>query len=46
MSGWGKDELERVGRATELEIASRRPDGSLRPYVTLKPLGIGSVEGG
>jgi len=35
VTGWGKDELERVGRETELEIASRRPDGSLRPYVTI-----------
>ena len=35
MSDWTTDELGRIGRADELEIASRRPDGSLRPYVTV-----------
>ena len=29
------DELERIGTAEELGIASRRPDGSLRPCVTI-----------
>jgi hypothetical protein len=32
---WPRDELERIGGATELQLASRRPDGSLRPYVTM-----------
>ncbi|HTS95197.1 MAG TPA: DUF2255 family protein [Streptosporangiaceae bacterium] len=32
---WTDDELRRVGAATELQIASRRRDGSLRPYVTI-----------
>jgi hypothetical protein len=32
---WTDDELHRVGAATELRIASRRDDGSLRPYVTI-----------
>jgi hypothetical protein len=32
---WTPDELLRVGRADELEIASRRPDGSLRAFVTI-----------
>jgi hypothetical protein len=32
---WGPDELERIGAAEELRLASRRPDGSLRPYVTM-----------
>ena len=32
---WTDDELRRIGGATELQIASRRPDGSLRPYVTI-----------
>ena len=32
---WPRDELERIGDATELQLASRRPDGSLRPYVTM-----------
>jgi hypothetical protein len=35
MSAWTPDELERIGRATELQIASRRADGSLRPFVTI-----------
>jgi hypothetical protein len=36
MSGtWTEQELRRAGEATELQIASRRPDGSLRPYVTI-----------
>ena len=32
---WTDDELRRVGAATELQIATRRDDGSLRPYVTI-----------
>jgi len=32
---WTDDELRRIGEATELQITSRRPDGSLRPYVTI-----------
>jgi hypothetical protein len=35
MSAWTQDELDRIGRATELQITTRRPDGSLRPYVTI-----------
>ena len=35
MSDWTIDELTRLGRADELGIASRRPDGSLRPFVTI-----------
>ncbi len=36
MSGtWTREELLRVGEATELQITSRRNDGSLRPYVTI-----------
>ena len=35
MSAWTPDELARVGRTSELELASRRLDGSLRPYVTV-----------
>ena len=34
-SAWTDDELRRIGAATELQITSRRPDGSLRPYVTV-----------
>ena len=32
---WTSDELDRLGRATELQLASRRPDGSLRPFATI-----------
>lgn len=35
MSDWTADELDAVGRATELRLAPRRTDGSLRPYVTI-----------
>ena len=35
MTGWTADELARIGRATELGIASRRADGSLRPFITI-----------
>ena len=35
MSGWSEQELERVGHATELQVSSRRTDGSLRPFVTI-----------
>ena len=31
-SGWTADELRHVAEATELQLASRRPDGSLRPF--------------
>ena len=29
------EELERIGEAQELQLASERPDGTLRPYVTM-----------
>jgi len=32
---WMADELEEIGSAEELRLASRRPDGSLRPFVTI-----------
>ena len=35
MTGWTNDELARIGKAEELELASARPDGTLRPYVTM-----------
>jgi hypothetical protein len=35
MATWTTEELDRVGRAEELHLASRRKDGSLRPYVTM-----------
>jgi hypothetical protein len=35
MSTWIDEELNRVGDAEELQLASRRRDGTLRPYVTM-----------
>ena len=35
MNTWNDDELSRIGNAEELQLASRRSDGSLRPYVTM-----------
>ncbi len=32
---WAADELDRIGRAEELRLASRREDGSLRPFTTM-----------
>jgi hypothetical protein len=32
---WTADELSRIGDAEELQLSSQRPDGSLRPYVTM-----------
>ncbi len=32
---WTAGELDRVGGAEELELASRRADGTLRPSVTM-----------
>jgi hypothetical protein len=34
-AGWTADQLDRIGDATEVQITSRRPDGTLRPYVTI-----------
>ena len=34
-AGWSADELRALGQADELQLASRRPDGTLRPYVTM-----------
>ncbi|MET4638907.1 DUF2255 family protein [Mycetocola sp. 2940] len=34
-TAWTSDELSRVGGAEELLIASRRKDGTLRPYVRI-----------
>ena len=32
---WTEQELRRIGDAEEVQLASRRPDGTLRPYVTM-----------
>jgi hypothetical protein len=35
MSTWTSDELDKFGAAEELQLASLRHDGTLRPYVTM-----------
>jgi hypothetical protein len=35
MTAWTADELQRIGQAEELRVATVRPDGTLRPYVTI-----------
>jgi hypothetical protein len=35
MTSWSSKELANIGDAEELAIASRRPDGTLRPFVTI-----------
>lgn len=35
MTSWTSEELATIGDAEELAIASRQPDGSLRPFVTI-----------
>ena len=40
-SGWTDDELARIGDATELELASRRPDGTLRSFTTMWVVRVG-----
>jgi hypothetical protein len=32
---WPQEDLARIGSATEIGLSSRRPDGTLRPYVTM-----------
>jgi hypothetical protein len=42
MTTWSQDELDRLGGAEEVQITSRRDDGSLRPYVTIWIARVGS----
>jgi hypothetical protein len=39
---WSAGELDLVDRAPELQIASRRPDGSIRPFVTVWMVRVGA----
>lgn len=41
-TAWPREELQRIGDADELQLASRRPDASLRPYVTMWMVRVGS----
>ena len=42
MTTWPSSELASIGGSEELELASRRADGSLRPYVTMWVVQVGS----
>jgi hypothetical protein len=41
MSGWQPGELDRLGNADEVAVASVRGDGTLRPFVTIWAVGAG-----
>ena len=43
MTAWDAADLRRIGGATELRISSRRPDGSLRPPVTIWHAAVGDA---
>ncbi|AZZ51865.1 DUF2255 family protein [Rathayibacter festucae] len=40
---WTQDELERIGRASELRIAGRRKDGTLRRLVIIWAVRVGDA---
>jgi len=42
MTTWTEEELGRIGDAEELQVASERPDGTLRPFVTIWVVRVGS----
>ena len=41
MSVWTDDELRQIGDATELQLASRRSNGTLRSYTTMWVVAVG-----
>ncbi len=41
MNAWTSDELNRIGKAEELQIASLRSDGTLRKWVTIWVVRVG-----
>lgn len=42
MTTWTSDELDRIGKAEELQIASRRQDGTLRKPTTIWVVRVGN----
>ena len=42
MIAWASDKLTRFGGAAQLQLASIRPDGTLRPYVSLWGVRLGA----
>jgi len=43
MNAWDESDLFRVGRAEELQLASRRPDGSLSVFTTIWVVRVGDA---
>lgn len=43
MTAWTADELARFGGSDEIEVSSRRPDWSLRPYVAIRVVRSGDL---
>ena len=43
MTSWTNDELDRIGRAEELQIASLQRDGTLRKWVTIWMVRVGDA---
>ncbi len=41
MAAWREDELDRIGDVQELQLASARKDGSLRPYTIMWVVRVG-----
>ena len=41
MSRWSEEELAAIGRADEIRVASRRPNGTLRGFVTIWSVRVG-----
>lgn len=41
MTAWTARDLDRIGKAEELRLSSRRPDGTLRPYVRMWVVRVG-----
>jgi hypothetical protein len=41
MTAWTEEEVGRIGEAQELQLASERPDATLRPYVTMWVVRVG-----
>lgn len=41
MTAWSLDELDRIGSSDELRIASRRADGSIRPFIRIWVVRVG-----
>ncbi|MFC8800775.1 DUF2255 family protein [Promicromonospora sp. NPDC057138] len=41
MSSWTEQELQQVDKTDELQVTSHRPDGTLRPYVTIWTARVG-----